>query len=370
VPHISRLILAAVLFAFLALPGLAPASAGTPATPDDTARFLAGMQPAADSPLAALTSESAWQQHAKFLDDKWAELEKRQLGPIRTWSRANLTDPRQTLLYYFSGPDFLYANAFFPSASTYVLAGLERVGGLPDVTELRRGGLSSELSGIRASLGQVLHLGYFITMDMGRHLNRGQLNGTMPVLYVFLARSGQTIRGVTFFNLNLDGSMTPASDKNARAVKIDFTGPDGRNRTLYYFSTDLANKGARSSGLLKFCETLGPSDAFIKSASYLLHGSNFSDVRDFLMARSTTMLQDDTGVPVIFFKPEQWELQPFGVYNGPIAMFRGNYQSKLKSLFQTGKPTPIEFGIGYKWRVHTSNLLRATKKDAKAELAR
>ena len=40
----------------------------------------------------------------------------------------NITDPRPVLFYFFSGPDFLYANAFFPAANTYVLAGLEPVG--------------------------------------------------------------------------------------------------------------------------------------------------------------------------------------------------------------------------------------------------
>lgn len=36
--------------------------------------------------------------------------------------------------YMFSGPDFLYATSFFPNASTYVLAGLEPVGEIPDLT--------------------------------------------------------------------------------------------------------------------------------------------------------------------------------------------------------------------------------------------
>ncbi len=64
-------------------------------------------------------------------------LEQSQLARIRAWSSANLTAARPTMFYMFSGPDFLYANAFYPNAKTYVLSGLEPVGTVPDLTTLR-----------------------------------------------------------------------------------------------------------------------------------------------------------------------------------------------------------------------------------------
>ena len=42
---------------------------------------------------------------------------------IRAWSANNITTPPPTMFYMFSGPDFLYANAFYPNAKTYVLSG-------------------------------------------------------------------------------------------------------------------------------------------------------------------------------------------------------------------------------------------------------
>ena len=83
-----------------------------------------------------------------------------------------------------------------------------------------------------------------------------------------------------------------------RGVRIVFAGSDGVERTLYYFSTDLSNSGVRSSGFLKFCETLAPGDSLIKSASYLLHAGNFSAVRGFLLTNSATIIQDDFGIPL------------------------------------------------------------------------
>ena len=93
-------------------------------------------------------------------------------------------------------------------------------------------------------------------------------------------------------------------------VKIVFSGGDGKMQTLYYVQTDLSDGGVRRSGFLKFCEQLGAADGFIKSASYLLHAESFSVMRDFLLARTTALVQDDFGIPVRFFKTEEWRLQP------------------------------------------------------------
>ncbi|HZE53309.1 MAG TPA: hypothetical protein VE111_08590, partial [Bradyrhizobium sp.] len=59
---------AAMLFAATAL-----ARAADTVTADDTARFLAGMPPSADSPLMPLTKEPAWQRHAKFFDSAFGQ---------------------------------------------------------------------------------------------------------------------------------------------------------------------------------------------------------------------------------------------------------------------------------------------------------
>src|SRR3954469_25530965 len=84
-----------------------PARAADPASANDTARFLAGLPPAADSPLAALAKEGGWQQHARAFDGAFQRVEQSQIARIRTWSAAHLTEPRPTVFYFFSGPDFL-----------------------------------------------------------------------------------------------------------------------------------------------------------------------------------------------------------------------------------------------------------------------
>src|SRR6201990_1791911 len=111
----------AALAASLILVACSGARAADTATVDDTARFLAGMMPSDGSPLLPLTKDPSWQHHAKFFDNAFAQLEQRQLAKVHTWADANLAAPKPTMFYFFSGPDFLYANAFYSQANTYVM---------------------------------------------------------------------------------------------------------------------------------------------------------------------------------------------------------------------------------------------------------
>lgn len=352
----------ATLAAVMLLAAVAGAPAQT-ATVDDTAKFLAGIMPSADSPLQPLTSDPAWQRHAKFFDNAFGKLEQRQLSRIRAWADANLAAPKPTMFYMFSGPDFLYANAFHSKASTYVLSALEPVGSVPDLTRLSRGGIASALYKVERSLGSVLSFSFFITKQMKTDLHAGQISGTLPILYVFLARSGMTVKSVSLVSLDDKGAAYSAGENpgsNAvRGVRVIFADPEGQEKTLYYFSTDLSNSGVRASGFLKFCETLAPANSLIKSASYLLHSGNFTTVRNFLLNNSATIIQDDSGVPLAYYSTKKWRLFPFGRYLGPIDEFPGRYQESYAALFR--HPQPIDFGIGYRWRTPETNVLLAVR---------
>jgi hypothetical protein len=332
-------------------------------TADDTAKFLAGMQPSADSPLMPLTKEPSWQRHARFFDNAFGQLEQRQLSRIRAWSDAHLAAPKPTMFYMFSGPDFLYANAFYPKASTYVLSALEPPGQVPDLTKLPRSAMAAALYNVEHSLGSILSFSFFITKQMKTDLRAGQISGTLPILYVFLARSGKTIKSVTPVALDAEGNVKTGSENpgpNApRGARITFAGADGAEKTLYYFSTDLSNGGVKSSGFLKFCSTLAPGNSLIKSASYLLHSGNFTTVRDYILANSATVIQDDSGIPLTYYNAKQWRFFPFGRYLGPIGEFPGRYQQSYADLFRRAEP--INFGVGYRWRTNESNLLLAVR---------
>jgi hypothetical protein len=359
-----RVFLAGLLV--LLLPTVAAAET---ASPDDTAKFLAGLPVSAESPLAGLTRERGWQAHANHLNLTFRGVEARQLSRIRRWSKANITIHRPTLFYMFSGPDFLYANSFFPDETTYVLSGLEPVGSVPDIGKIPTATIPHALYAIDRSMSSLLNISFFITKHMKTELRATPVSGTLPVLYVFLARSGKTIRDVSLVRLTESGDVVTPSKTDppgaAQGVKITFSSsPGGPPQTLYYFSTNLANNGFKKSGFEQFCDKLGEGFALVKSASYLLHSGGFSDVRSFLLKKSAAIVQDDTGIPLHFFGPD-WQLRPFGRYLGPISIFARNYQPGLAQVFRHGGA--IDFGVGYRWRPNESNLLLAVKKGAVPE---
>jgi hypothetical protein len=354
----------ASLVAFTAAP-----ARSADATADDTAKFLAGLPVSDGSPLAPLTKAPGWQAHAKAFDAAFAAFEKRQSSHIQAWAKEHLKSPKPTLFYMFSGPDFLYADAFFPQATTYLLSGLEPVGAIPDVMKAPPGAIPGELGRLRVSMRTLLSISFFITKQMRSDLRSGRFLGTLPVVYVFLARTGHTIKDVSLVHLDPNGELK-TDDAAARAkslaqgVKITFS-KGGRDQTLYYFSTNLANDGVKKSGFLEFAGKLGEGDAFLKSASYLLHSGGFASVKDFLLDRASTIVQDDTGIPLMYFDQSKWQLQPYGNYVHPISIFSRNYQPKMHELFVKSKAPKIDFGIGYRHRPNESSLLVATKKAAK-----
>jgi hypothetical protein len=364
----------AVFAAAVLVLAAAPAQSAD-ATADDTARFLAGLPPSSGSPLTALANDPVWQQHARYFDSIFAREDSSTLSKVRAFSREQLADKHDTMLYMFSGPDFLYATSFFPSASTYVLAGLEPAGDVPPLLSLSRPTVDGSLRNLETSMGSLLSYSFFITKNMKVQLHEGPINGTLPVLLVFLARTGKTVQDVSFVSLDEHANVQTdealatsvstkrafhsASHSAAAGVKIVFTDGSGPKQTLYYFSTNLADGSFERSGFRAFLDKLGPADSFIKSASYLLHSGGFNQVRSFLLEHSATVLQDDSGIPVRYFDPRKWRLQAFGHYIGPLALFGRSYQPELTEVFRHAQP--LDFGIGYRFRRNESNLLLAQK---------
>ena len=265
----------------------------------------------------------------------------------------------------FSGPDFLYATSFFPTASTYVLAGLEPVGRIPELANLSPFVINGELRNLESSLGSLFNFSFFITQHMKSQLREGPIYGTLPILYVFLARTGKTVHELNFVSLDEQGNVQVA-DQGASStrgaapgVKIVFSEGDRPKQTLYYFSTNVADDSFERSGFSAFLTKLGPADSLLKSASYLLHKSHFAKVRRLLLNNSETIVQDDSGIPLAYFERRRWQFLAFGRYQGPISIFANFYQPRMAELFQNANP--IDFGIGYQWRKNESNLIVAQK---------
>jgi len=321
--------------------------AQTTASLDDTAKLLAGLP--VNGPLSGLTQDQRWKGHAAAMDNAWKTKEYFQLGPIATWMGSHAPECYRsggTMYYMFSGPDFLYAYTFFPNASTYILAGLEPVGQIPDVAKMNADTLSANLGALRNSMTTLLVTHYFVTEEMKASLGRGNLSGTVPILYVFLARLGCTVLDTTFVHSPAEG------------VRITFS-HNGRSQTLYYFKTDLSGG---NSTFLRWCASHGPGVSLVKAASYLMHGEGFGGVREFLLNHSSCIVQDDSGIPLRSFN-KNWSLDFYGRFIPHGEKFGKYDQSALAEIYHRNPPPPeLGFAFGYWWQAERGLLILARRK--------
>lgn len=346
-------------------PQPAPRAVAINAGPNDVARFLAGMPVADNSPLAPLTREPAWQEHAAFFEKAFSNLRGRQLEKLHAWQESNVPELLQSIpavFYMFSGPDFLYVDQFFPKAATYVLCGKESLGPPPDPLHIAN--LAGALGNLENAMKSSLSTTYFITKDMKVDLHEQNLNGVLPILYAFIARADKSITNVTFGSISSGGTFQESARGGTPGVRIRYTDNDsGDSQTMYYFTTDVSDGGIKAApGFLKFCQRQRVGSSFLKSSSYLMFENGFATIRNFVLEHSNLIVQDDSGIPIQYFDPNKWNLRFFGVYLGPIELFKQHNQPRLRELFAQSNPPPLDFGFGYRWNYKEANLIVATRK--------
>ena len=350
-------------------PEIAPRAVPVNVGPNDVARFLAGMPVPENSSLAPLTRDPAWQEHAAFFEKEFSKLTLRQLQKLHAWQETYFPESLQPIpvaFYMFSGPDFLYVDQFFPRASVYVLCGKESMGPPPD--PLRIANLAGALGNLENAMKSSLETTYFITKDMKIDLLQQNLNGVLPILYVFIARADKSITNVAFGSLNGSGAFQDSAPGkkggSIPGVRINYTdNQSGSSQTLYYFTTDISDGGIKATpGFLKFCQRLGTGSSFLKSSSYLIFEQGFATIRNFILEHSNRVVQDDSGIPLAYFDPNKWSLRLFGTYLGPLELFKQHFQPKLRELFAQSSPPPLEFGFGYRWNWKEANLMVAERK--------
>jgi len=354
-----------------------PAAKPTALAPDtanvqNVAAYLAGLEPKAGTPLATVAAQPAWQYFAKDQDKSWAKYRLTHTDPMNKWAAHELDSVRQattTLFYPFSGPDFLNAFTLFPTASTYVMFGLEPVGSVPSRENLANPAI---LPAVKKSLWSVLNFSFFRTNDMAVDLKSVNLDGAVPLIMLFAARTGNHLQSVRPVQLDAQGQLREVSDttraadaKTIPGAELKLQAADGTEKTIYYFSADLSDyKLATKDAPLKYVRTLGPLTTYVKSATYLMHKSYFSKIRNLVLERSNYLLQDDSGIAMKYFPKSAWQFTYYGTYRRPINLFAKQYQPALTTAYHDTlrRARPLPFGTGYNWRQTDSNLLLAKRR--------
>jgi len=271
-------------------------------------------------------------------------------------------EPFQTLFYPFGGPDYLYANIYFPNAKDYIMIGLESPGSVPQFDAAAGKNLKKILGLYKDAIADVIQLSFFRTVDMKVELTTNAIDGTAPIIMLFLARSGKQILDVKSMTLDAQGKLQYCDTKSKHcAVELKFCNPgDTAVRHIYYLSTNLADHALTDNQpFFKFLEGIdGNSISYIKSATYLMHKSYFSIIRNTVLNKSTLILQDDSGIGYKFFDQTKWDITLYGTYEKPIDLFKEHFEPDLFEAFKKNAK-PLNYRIGYSVK---SALLLAQKK--------
>jgi len=337
---------------------------------DHVARMMAALPLPETAPanIKQLRQANNIKAHYTQFESAWKKLEAKKLTKMRKWRDNEIADLNKegtNLFYPFAGPDFLNAYLLFPNCENYLLFGLEKMGKLPTAAQLK----GNYLYSLRKSLAILMNRNYFITRDMMNSLN-SNVKGVLPLVAVFMARSGNKILSIQKVYVQKDGTPKYVAFDDTKyypgikGVTVEFKNSQrDLPQRLYYFGTDFVDAAMRSKKhLVKFIKGFANKMAFTKSASYLLHGYNFSTIRNIILNNTSAVVQDDTGVPYRFYK-DKWKVKLYGKYARPIRDFKYGFQRDLNQQFRTDKTVkPINFTFGYHWWTDKSSILVCRKK--------
>jgi hypothetical protein len=340
-------------------------------TLDNTARFIAGLPQLEANSLSALEVDKYWTDYKKSMDENWAKMVDQRLKPMDDWQKGTLAPLIQDsikLFYPFSGPDFLHAETFYPNAPEYMMAALEPIIEIPSLEKLTVLKRDMFLDSLGRSLRDLFGKSYFITIHMMKDFR--SIKGVLPIFYFFIQRTGNEMISQEFIGVNGEGfeEVIPYADYkkyNTHGVKIVFRNLETQElKTLYYFSTDISNGGlTKRPELVKFISNRGTYNAFVKSASYLMHHPDFTKIRDILLSQSASIFQDDTGIVYKDVKKtKQWNGYFYGEYVKPVSDFPWlEKQPDLDSAFAASK-APLPFSLGYHWSTKKQHYMLFVRK--------
>jgi len=342
---------------------------------NDVARVIAGLPILGkDSILFAIQQTPYYATYKKFCDESFGSIKTKMLNPIQKWTtEKNIGDNREnsTCFYPFSGPDFMFANAFYPKAQNYILLGLERRGSTPSFAKMTETQRKNYFNGMIKSMKYINTRGYFVTQHMGSDYTKTHLNGVTHMVLYMMARTGHSIISVGDGWLDKAGKLTHINEQeknpegSVRMKVIEFTnGNNTERRTLYFFNHNIADEPVKShSEMVTFIQGFSNKSAYLKAAQCAAFNSNFETARSLVLS-CDKVIQDDSGIPYKHFADDsKYKTQLFGTYTGVISDLKWCFQPQLKKdLENLGENKDLPFKISYNGNYGKGVIIYAEKK--------
>ena len=315
------------------------------------ARILAGIPLQETDTLYSITQTADWSKHSAELNRMWdnSTTTLNKVAAIRDKDFGDITSRAKNVFYSFSGPDFPFMATFFPKADTYYMMGLEHAGTPITAKEFN----AKTYAKYQKALLDLLRRSYFITSYMSSDLNNSEIDGTVPIFMVLMARLGYEIISIDYKTLNKEGDWV-ASEKPTSFVCMRFFHPEeNEEKTLYYLCTNLLDKefDPKVQAMIDKIDA-DSTVSFVKSCSYCLHYGTFSQIREDILKHSFAIVQDDTGITYKTLVDKGWSTILYGQYTHPIDLFSNSvYQKPLEQAYATRtdiRPLGFRFGYNYK----------------------
>ena len=356
---------------------------GTPALNyGEIADFLAGKAIPKDSKLFAFTQTAQYKSYAGELNHGWDKFQKPNLHKMETWWKEHaVRKSEKNVLYPFSGPDIMNVLAFFPDSESYTMFGLETVGAIPDPYSMNDAQMKAGFVGVRKSLNSILQVNFFRTESMATDIGNASFNGITGLVMIFLAKKDYTVIDVKKIVIDSNSEISagqksddsidwqkPPKSQRIPGMEITFRKGQGKTQRVRYFMLNVIDQALATTtpNFIPFIRKGAPYSAFLKSASYLMHNDDvkFTQIRAMVLSVSSSIVQDDSGVPLRYLNTNEWDISFHGVYDRPISLFANRAQSDLKEAFKKNSTGILPFSYGYDYKKDRSNLTIAEKKTA------
>lgn len=325
---------------------------------DANATMLSGMD-------TTVVTDTNTLKSLRRLNRSWAYNTRMITSPITQWMRdEHISDSiasSKVVFYPFSGPDFAFANAFYPDADEYILCGLERSGNDSALVFSEKLQPDSFIVSAEQYFFYSNRFGFFRTLDMEKQFEK---RGVIDIVSFYLKRAGAKIGDIKNYHWSPATGLlsVPDSIKKPNVSYYKFQMPGGKIASLYYFSKDLSDAGlGRDSLWLEWVKKESAGKQMVsltKSASYLMHSSYFSIVRKFILEHSSLHIQDDSGIDYAHIVKSGRKTVLYGQYSGVIPLFKNKLQQDLKDAYHSDSSQikPLPFKIGYNLKIKETNL--------------
>jgi hypothetical protein len=384
-------------------PASAPAKAGTPTAAnqptnfDRPLRLLFRMVACAGAEPVPAELQAVVAEHCALFEKTMADYRTKYVAMAQPFLLG--LQPKglpSTVVYPFGGGDLVSALTTYPGLTEVTTLSLEHAGDPRRVVGITPERLRLSLSQVRRRVSGLL-IWTESTSENMMQLQQGDLPGQLAFFLTGLAVHGMEPVSLRFFRLAPHGApvyldtaeigaleSSTATKLNTVWKSPDFSvafsnseltfrkagDPSGALRVHRHIAADLSDTGLKKfPGVLRHLEAKGRVSAIVKAASYLLWGSGFSGIRDYLLAHMEFMLSDSTGIPPRFARKAGFEVLPYGQFDGPFLLASAAEAKEMVTLFETPPRRELNFRYGYP-DSHRHHHLLVTRRPPEANASR